>query len=158
MHNPNWTPSIVPSERDHTVYLVADDFKSGRVWCETVYELTGLEKVIEDLLTGQYNNPSRVVAFNTAEHWSQDVSADVAHELRRATCRGEISRFSFRISPIATKADIGTCNCPFPFVSSDDGLPADRPLIETEASYRAAQRNDGLFGELVSHTCKGAPL
>jgi hypothetical protein len=24
-----------------------------------------------------------VVAFNTAEHWSQDVSADVAQELRR---------------------------------------------------------------------------
>lgn len=83
MHNPNWTPSIVPSERDHTVYLVADDFKSGRVWCETDYERAGLETVIEDLLTGQYNNPSRIVAFNTAEHWSQDVSADVAHELRR---------------------------------------------------------------------------
>jgi hypothetical protein len=83
MRNQNCTPSIVPDEHDHTVYLVADDYKSGRVWCETDYEHTGLETVIEDLLTGQYNNPSRVVAFNTAEHWSQDVSADVAHELRR---------------------------------------------------------------------------
>ena len=36
-----------------------------------------------DLYNGQYKNPLRVVAFNTAEHWSQDVSADVAHELRR---------------------------------------------------------------------------
>jgi len=80
MHNPNWTPSIVPSERDHTVYLVADDFNSGRVRCETDYEHTGLETVIQDLLTGQY---SRVGAFNTAEQWSQDVSAEVAHELRR---------------------------------------------------------------------------
>jgi hypothetical protein len=38
--------------------------------------------------TGQYNNPSRVVAFNTAEHWSQDVSIDVARELRRR-CPGQ---------------------------------------------------------------------
>jgi hypothetical protein len=28
-------------------------------------------------------NPVRVVAFNASEGWSEDVSADVAHELRR---------------------------------------------------------------------------
>jgi hypothetical protein len=33
--------------------------------------------------TGQYPNPVRVVAFNTAEGWSRDISADVAEELRR---------------------------------------------------------------------------
>jgi hypothetical protein len=38
--------------------------------------------VILDMLEGQYKNPLRVVGFNTAEKWSQDVSADVAHELR----------------------------------------------------------------------------
>ncbi|MEA2922030.1 MAG: hypothetical protein QOF07_1993 [Bradyrhizobium sp.] len=32
---------------------------------------------------GQYNNPVRVVGFNTAERWSQDVSRDVAQELRQ---------------------------------------------------------------------------
>ena len=67
----------------HTVYLVADDFKTDRVWREVDYGETDLETVIQDLLSGQYNNPARVVAFNTAEHWSQDVSVDVAHELRR---------------------------------------------------------------------------
>jgi hypothetical protein len=36
-----------------------------------------------DLLEGEYKNPVRVVGFNTAEKWSQDVSADVTHELRR---------------------------------------------------------------------------
>jgi hypothetical protein len=35
------------------------------------------------MLGGQYQNPVRVVAFNLAEKWSQDVSCDVAHELRR---------------------------------------------------------------------------
>ena len=82
MRTSNWTPSIVPNEHDQTVYLVADDFKTGSVWREADYEDTDLETVIQDLLSGQYNNPSRVVAFNTAEHWSQDVSEDVAHELR----------------------------------------------------------------------------
>jgi hypothetical protein len=34
-------------------------------------------------MSGQYSNPARVVAFNTAERWSQDVSEDVAREIRR---------------------------------------------------------------------------
>jgi hypothetical protein len=36
-----------------------------------------------DMLEGQYANPVRIVGFNTAEKWSQDVSADIAQELRR---------------------------------------------------------------------------
>ena len=84
MSKSNWTPSIVPSGNDQTVYLVAEDFgKLGRAWREADYEATDLETVIEDLLSGQYNNPIRVVAFNTEERWSEDVSEDVAHELRR---------------------------------------------------------------------------
>ena len=42
-----------------------------------------LETVILDLLEGQYKNPIRVIAFDTAEGWSQDASADIAQELRR---------------------------------------------------------------------------
>ena len=84
MRKSNWTPSIVPNGNDQTVYLVADDFgKNGRAWRETDCETADLETVIQDLLTGQYSNPIRVIAFNTAERWSQDVSEDVAHELRR---------------------------------------------------------------------------
>jgi hypothetical protein len=63
---------------------VADDFRRlGRAWREADYEATDLETVIQDLLTGQYSNPVRVVTFNTAERWSEDVSEDVAGELRR---------------------------------------------------------------------------
>ncbi|MBR1187311.1 hypothetical protein [Bradyrhizobium sp. AUGA SZCCT0160] len=84
MRNSIWTPSIVPNGNDETVYLVADDFgKIGRAWRETDYETTDLETVIQDLLIGQYSNPIRVIAFNTAERWSEDVSDDVAYELRR---------------------------------------------------------------------------
>ena len=83
MRRSNWTPSIVPAADDQNVYLVLDDLGSiGRVWRETDAETTDLETVIADLLTGQYKNPVRVISFNTAERWSQDVSAEVAHELR----------------------------------------------------------------------------
>ena len=78
-----WTPSIVPNDDDQNVYLVVDDFgRNGRVYRETDVETADLETTIADLLSGQYNNPVRVVAFNTTEKWSQDVSTDVAHELR----------------------------------------------------------------------------
>jgi hypothetical protein len=84
MRKSNWTPSIVPNGDDRTVYLVVDDFAGrGRAWRETDVEETDLETVIADLLSGQYNDPIRVVAFNTAEKWSEDVSVDIAHELRQ---------------------------------------------------------------------------
>jgi hypothetical protein len=84
MLSSSWTPSIVPNEVNHAVYLVLDDFgRRGRAWREADVEATDLETVILDLLQGQYKNPIRVVGFNTAEKWSQDVSADVAHELRK---------------------------------------------------------------------------
>jgi hypothetical protein len=84
MPRKGWTPSIVPKGDDQNVYLVVDDFgRNGRVYREAEVETTDLETVILDLLEGQYKNPVRIVAFNTAEKWSQDVSADVAHELRQ---------------------------------------------------------------------------
>jgi len=84
MRKSSWTPSIVPKDNDRDVYLVVDDFgRNGHAWREADVEATDLETVILDLLEGQYKNPVRIVAFNTTEKWSQDVSADVAHELRR---------------------------------------------------------------------------
>ena len=81
MRGTNWTPSIVPADTYEMVYLVADDFsKLGRAWREADYEATDLETVIQDL---QYNNPVRIISFNTGERWSEDVSEDVARELRR---------------------------------------------------------------------------
>jgi hypothetical protein len=84
MRKSNWTPSIVPGSDDQNVYLVVDDLGPlGRVWREADEANTDLETVIVDLLDGQYKDPVRVVSFNTDEKWSQDVSADVARELRR---------------------------------------------------------------------------
>ncbi len=80
----SWTPSIVPKGDDQNVYLVVDDLgRNGRVYREADVDATDLETVIFDLLEGKYKNPVRVVAFNTSEGWSQDVSGDIAQELRR---------------------------------------------------------------------------
>jgi hypothetical protein len=80
----SWTPSIVPNGADLTVYLVVDDYgRLGRAFRETDVERSDLEAVISDLMSGQYNNPVRVVAFNTTEQWSEDVSGDVAREIIR---------------------------------------------------------------------------
>ncbi len=50
-------------------------------WRETDEEAT--ETLIRNLMDGQYRNPARIVAFNTAEGWSRDVTMDIADELRR---------------------------------------------------------------------------
>jgi len=38
-------------------------------------------------LSGQFHDPIEVVAFNTLEHWSEDLSIDVAREIQ---CRCDI--------------------------------------------------------------------
>lgn len=82
------TPSIIPRDDDQTVYLVIDDLgRHGLVWREVDAETTDLETIVTDMLDCQYSNPVRVVAFNTAERWSRDVSENVAHEVRRRSDR-----------------------------------------------------------------------
>ena len=82
--NRSWMPSIVPPAQAETVYLVLDDFgKLGRAYRETDYERSDLESTITDLIAGQYANPVSVVAFNLEDRWADDVSHDVALEIRR---------------------------------------------------------------------------
>ena len=79
-----WTPSLVPDAGDVTVYIVEDDFgKSGRCYREAETEYADLENTIKDLISGQFNEPIRVISFNTAERWSADVSSDIAEEIQR---------------------------------------------------------------------------
>lgn len=84
MGKSGWRPSIVPYGADQTVYLVIDRFGllGAGVYRETEVERTDLETIITDFTSGQFNDPIRVVAFNTLEHWSDDVSEDVALEIQ----------------------------------------------------------------------------
>jgi len=82
-HMPNWLPTAVPYGADQTVYLVFDGFGASRNDCpEKKFERDDLETVISDLLNGQFNAPVRVMAFNTLEHWIEDVSNHVAQEIQ----------------------------------------------------------------------------
>jgi hypothetical protein len=91
------SPSISPSSPDdRDVYLVLDDFgqRIGRSWREMDEERTDRATVIADLIDGQYSDPIRIVAFNTAERWSRDVSEEIA-ELIATDCQ----RDGFDIPP-----------------------------------------------------------
>ena len=81
----NGSSSIVPPEANQDTYLVLDDFggRLGHAWRETDEEDTDRETLIRDLMDNQYGNPARIVAFNTAQGWSRDVTVDVGDELRR---------------------------------------------------------------------------
>lgn len=71
----------IPYGADQTVYLVVD--RVGRHgFCEIEVERPDLETIVADLLTGQFNDPVRVTAFNTLEHWSRDISRDIAAEIQ----------------------------------------------------------------------------
>jgi len=76
---------MVPHVGDQATYVVLDDFgrRFGRAWRESDAESTERETLIRDLFAGEYSNPVRIVAFNTAEGWSRDVTVDIADELRR---------------------------------------------------------------------------
>jgi hypothetical protein len=78
---------LAPKLTDNvTVHIVLNDFgKPGRAFLETdelEVETDELEvdewTIISKIISGEYSNPVRVVAFNIAEGWSRDVTEDIA--------------------------------------------------------------------------------
>src|SRR5689334_3770601 len=70
------------------VYLVLDDFGTiGRAYREADETQTDRETVIGNLLSGEYNNPVRVVCFNTAQGVSRDATLEIAREIRERADR-----------------------------------------------------------------------
>lgn len=84
-------PSVVPFGADQTLFVVVDRTgRKGGGLCEAEIEQTDFESIISDLLSGRFGDPVRVIAFNTLEHWAQDVSAEVAREIQtRSDIDGE---------------------------------------------------------------------
>ena len=78
----SYSPSIVPE--DDTYYIVLDDFGPlGRAWRETAEAGASRATLVRNLLDGHYEDPVRIVAFNTVEGWSRDVTVEIADEVRR---------------------------------------------------------------------------
>ena len=73
---------IVPYGADETVYIVVDRCdRPGGLSCEIERERAGLDAIIAELLAGQFSDPLRILAYNTLEHWSEDISANVVLEI-----------------------------------------------------------------------------
>lgn len=77
------TTTLAPEPHiDATVHIVLDDFgNSGRAYRETAEGFADFNTVVDDVMTGQFNNPVRVIAFNISEGSSRDVSDQVAREV-----------------------------------------------------------------------------
>jgi hypothetical protein len=102
MPRTGWTPSLVPYGADQTVYLVVDRFAGlGTVYRETEVEQTDLETIITDLMSGQFNDPLRVVAFNTLEHWSEEQNGD-SRSLPKVSVKLIVPKKNNRLAPLAT--------------------------------------------------------
>jgi hypothetical protein len=73
----------VYEDEDRDIYLVLDTFgEMGLAWRETDEADTERAALVRDLLDGQYEDPVRIVAFNTSNGWSRDVTEDIAEELQ----------------------------------------------------------------------------
>ena len=78
------SPPSAPHGPQQDTYLVLEDFgPRGRCWRASDEEDTDRETLIRDLFSGEYTDPVRIVAFNSAEGWCRDVTLDIADEVRR---------------------------------------------------------------------------
>jgi hypothetical protein len=74
-------PPLNP-ENDVTVYIVVEDFGDlGRSFRETDIAEADHDTIVRNMISGEYNHPLRVVAFNTVEGWSRDVSGEIAYDV-----------------------------------------------------------------------------
>lgn len=72
--------SAVPYGADETLYVVVDNRRHAGG--ETRFERADLQTIIDEFMAGRFFDPIRVLAFNTLEHWSKDLSRDVAMEVQ----------------------------------------------------------------------------
>jgi len=70
---------VVPYGADQTLFVVIDRLGKAN---EIRIERSDLEATIAELVAGCFNDPIKVISFNTLEHWTRDISTDVAGEIR----------------------------------------------------------------------------
>ena len=81
------TLSTVPYGADQTLYLVMDaQGPKGHEFHNPV-ERPDFDSVVADLMAARFSNPVGIFAFNTLEHWTADISKNVAEEI---LCRCDI--------------------------------------------------------------------
>jgi hypothetical protein len=109
---------------DVTVYLVLNDHgQFGIAYDETDPAEADRETIIRNFLTGQYSDALRVVAFNTAEGWSRDVSEDIAGEVHERAFDADDNLSEDTKRYARRKAAAGTV-----------AAPRDRPCIASRGT------------------------
>jgi hypothetical protein len=77
---------------DVTAYIVVEDFGDlGRAFLETDLAEADLGTIVRNMISGEYRDPLRVIAFNTAEGWSRDVSEEIAYDVLDRACDPDIT-------------------------------------------------------------------
>ncbi|MBK3659750.1 hypothetical protein JJE66_00580 [Bradyrhizobium diazoefficiens] len=69
----------VPYGADQTLFVVIDRRGEG---AEIPIERSDLDATIGELVAGCFNDPIKVISFNTLEHWMKDISNEIAGEIR----------------------------------------------------------------------------
>ena len=80
----NLKSPIVPKGYDRTVLIVEDRLGNQKLaYRET--ELVGddFKQLISDFMCGLYFDPLRVIAVNTMQNWTDDLSKEIASEIQR---------------------------------------------------------------------------
>jgi hypothetical protein len=142
-------PVSEPSD-DVTIYLVLNDFKTGLAYVETAPAEADRKTIVRKFLSGQYGNALRVVAFNTAEGWSWDVSEDIALEIlqRAVDADKSLSEATLRFvdrhvvdlanpTPRTPTSPIELINGHKPDFDKRPAAPSVRRGLEGYAKYRA---------------------
>jgi hypothetical protein len=89
------SPSIAP--QNGPLHFVLDDFgKSGRAYREADPEAASFEDIVEDILSGQYNNPIQVLAVDTSAFRVEDVTRDVAKAVLKRSDSGHVGKTTQR--------------------------------------------------------------
>ena len=70
---------VVPYGADQTLFVVIDRLDKAT---EIRVERSDLDATIGELVAGCFNDPIKVISFNTLEHWMKDISTVVAGEIR----------------------------------------------------------------------------
>src|SRR6476469_5709526 len=76
-------PSIVPAATEDFYIVVNHYGRFGTAFAETDLDRANYETTIADLMSGQHDDPLRVIRFNPETDQAEDVSHAVAQEILR---------------------------------------------------------------------------
>ena len=128
-------PSIVPGAPEDYYIVINHYGRFGTAFAETDLDRANYETTIADLMSGQHNDPLRVVMFNPDTDRAEDVSHAIAQEiLRRLGLEGRngpsvLEDFIDRHVGGRSPADVTT------------SLAGSLPILITEFRRSAARRS-----------------